>query len=591
MDVRVAKEVWMACEAVLDAPPFAKEVERDSFRWHTYIKLDLADYKAPDLVRLRDEVAKFLDTRGAKTLHRDVSSWLTANETPGGLAVVKARTCNQAYKLVTEYIRRTARKHVYEREQEGIEGVMLCYWVERIEYHSGEKREGRRVPSCFRLKLYYEEFGTINSTGVTIQEYECLGLTAHQILVRAGLLPETPTLRADYEANIAKYGDYYDKVGTQCHAIGVADDRGIDGNDDDDDRWWRNSRRTQLRLDKDGEPARVVIDIFHENPKTKDERDDTYSTYFWGSQKNITFDEDGESEWVGDDDEVPESTDEEKAKTEIPIHPYIAVFDLKRHKRLRIHVGNLELYKYDTTIRDKLILPKLNSMLIDNLLANKESTFRDVLRGKSGGTIILCQGPPGTGKTLTAEIYSEALGRPLYNVQCAQLGTDADALEDELLKCMARARRWAAVMLLDESDVYVHTRGNDLQQNAIVGVFLRTLEYHAGVLFMTTNRGDLVDDAILSRCTARIPYGMPAKADQLQIWRVLADANSIDLSNKTIAGIVDLHPHLSGRDIKNLLKLANYVALQRKCHITPALIDEVKIFKPTTDFGVVKQDA
>ena len=136
-------------------------------------------------------------------------------------------------------------------------------------------------------------------------------------------------------------------------------------------------------------------------------------------------------------------------------------------------------------------------------------------------------------------------------------------------------------MLLDEADVYVHTRGSDLVQNAIVGVFLRVLEYHSGVLFLTTNRGDLVDDAILSRCTARIPYGVPSVDDQRKIWRTLATANQVDVTEKELDGIVREHDKCSGRDIKNLLKLAMLVAKDDGRRIDADLISEMRQFKPT----------
>ena len=96
--------------------------------------------------------------------------------------------------------------------------------------------------------------------------------------------------------------------------------------------------------------------------------------------------------------------------------------------------------------------------------------------------------------------------RPLYSVQCSQLGLEPADLERELLKIFTRAARWNAILLLDEADVYIHRRGSDIQQNAIVGVFLRVLEYYSGVMFLTTNRAELVDDAIASRCLARIDY-------------------------------------------------------------------------------------
>ena len=147
---------------------------------------------------------------------------------------------------------------------------------------------------------------------------------------------------------------------------------------------------------------------------------------------------------------------------------------------------------------------------------------------------------------------------------------------------LERGKRWGAVMLLDEADVYIHRRGDDLVQNAIVGVFLRVMEYHAGVLFMTTNRGDLVDDAILSRCTARLEYGKPSAEAQARIWHAIATVNRVDLSPDTIAAIVAAHP-MSGRDIKNVFKLCQMVAHDRETGISVDLVGEMKRFKPTVE--------
>src|SRR6185295_19284784 len=104
-----------------------------------------------------------------------------------------------------------------------------------------------------------------------------------------------------------------------------------------------------------------------------------------------------------------------------------------------------------------------------------------IVAGKTGGTIVFCTGEPGTGKTLTGEVFSEVIKRPLYVVQCSQLGTDEEELEKQLKKVLRRAQRWGAILLIDEADVYVRERGDDIQQNAIVGVFLRVLEYYRGI--------------------------------------------------------------------------------------------------------------
>jgi len=47
---------------------------------------------------------------------------------------------------------------------------------------------------------------------------------------------------------------------------------------------------------------------------------------------------------------------------------------------------------------------------------------------------------------------------------------------------------------------------DDINRNAIVAEFLRVLEYFELLMFMTTNRPDDIDDAIVQRCAAIIRY-------------------------------------------------------------------------------------
>ena len=169
----------------------------------------------------------------------------------------------------------------------------------------------------------------------------------------------------------------------------------------------------------------------------------------------------------------------------------------------------------------------------------------------------------------------------MYSIQASQLGIDPLELEKELKLILRRASRWNAVLLLDEADVYVGQRGTDLIQNAIVGVFLRVLEYHSSLMFLTTNRPEIVDDAIASRCIARIDYSYPSAEDQVKIWTVLSQTSDIKLSDETIKEIVNIHNKFSGRDIKNMLKLANLQAVSRNENLGLKHVTYVKRFSPT----------
>ena len=120
-----------------------------------------------------------------------------------------------------------------------------------------------------------------------------------------------------------------------------------------------------------------------------------------------------------------------------------------------------------------------------------------------------------------------------------------------------------------------------MEHNAIVAAFLRILEYQSSVLFMTTNLADLVDDAVASRCVARIDYKRPGVTQQQEIWQVLNDVNETGLTASQLEEIVTAHDNLTGRDIKQLLKLASLVSANHGTPITPGTIKFVSQFQPT----------
>ncbi len=193
----------------------------------------------------------------------------------------------------------------------------------------------------------------------------------------------------------------------------------------------------------------------------------------------------------------------------------------------------------------------------------------DIVAGKSGGTTVLCAGPPGVGKTLTAEVYSEIIQRPLYRVHSGQLGLSVSAMEGALKDALTRAQRWGAVMLIDEADVYIKRRDDDMTMNAVVGVFLRVLEYFNGLLFLTTNRIDDIDEAIVSRCIALIKFYPPDAEARRKIWKVMSEQFALGLDAAVVDALVDTFPEASGRDIKGLSKL-----VAKYCHhkkVPPAM--------------------
>lgn len=552
-------------------------VSEDAFKWNRDVTIDLSHYSKFKIIQLKNAIAEYPELKGAQVALKDIAIWLDAvkNAKSG-----RPRNVKQFASLLTEYMKNVTGHRIYLRDTE--RDVDYAYYLGEIKYVPERVERGYTYPAYTNLSLYYREFGKDDSDDVKFFHQDIIGRTVLEALAEKGLQPETAPLRETYDETIVKYDECALKVGRQYWARGNATDD-LDGNPERRDSWYW-SRVNTIRMDKNGDPSRIVIDVFKEEDKERQERNREHlNLRWWYIAENRKPDAEGDME---EDDDLVEAAieDGEWSPPEIPIHPTVATFDMRRHVRLRLHVDQLERYVYTPSLGDKLVLPEDDRALVDILLENK-SEFADIIAGKGGGAVVMCTGRPGLGKTLTAEIYAEVSARPLYTVQCSQLGTDPDALEDNLLKAFARAERWNAILLLDEADVYVAPRANDLTQNAIVGVFLRVLEYYKGVLFMTSNRPDLVDDAIASRCIARLTYAVPSVADQERIWAIQATQNDITLGPKEIHKIAVEHPELSGRDVKNLLKLAILVSRAQKKPINAALINYVKRFKPTMDLA------
>lgn len=546
-------------------------LSEDKVRWKTTFDIDLSDLTRAKAQGLRAALAKHAAAKGFQSRLDDVDRWLVVLDGEK----VKIRRLRDLPAVMKQHLKAVPHHWVYERRTTAAD-VWQPYYVSNIEYIPTKKTNWGVIPEHVVVTMHWEELGRVCSATEKFHREDAVGMSVSRVLAERGYVTESPALRAAHDARTVYYAAIHDKVGRQFEAVGVAEPETRDR-----DSWYR--RTSDIVLERDGVPARVVVDILQEGDETRSSgRDERPSGSFWGAEP---CDHDGspddDDRDLGPGDEDPDGAADPETPV-VPLAPALMCFDLRRQLRMKIYVDQMTEYRYRTDLADKLILPAEVRDLVDMLVAHRGG-FRDIVGGKGGGAVILCAGPPGTGKTLTSEIYSEAMQRPLYSVQCSQLGLSPDELEKELLKVFARAARWGAILLLDEADVYVAARGSDLTQNAIVGVFLRVLEYYAGILFLTTNRADLVDDAVASRCLARIDYALPSEHDQRRIWCTLADAAGISISDDEIRAVVARHPRLSGRDVKNLLKLGSMVAAARGVPLTAAVVDGVKRFKPTSD--------
>lgn len=266
----------------------------------------------------------------------------------------------------------------------------------------------------------------------------------------------------------------------------------------------------------------------------------------------------------------------------LPEWSLVRVFNLATHDYVWLHSDFLTPYEYNKSLKDKLILPQTHRDLLDVLTTNVDAFSGDIIEGKTAGNVILCKGIPGVGKTLTAEIYSEIIERPLYLLHSGSLGTTAKEIEENLKTVFSRSERWNCVLLLDEADVFIVRRNDNIEQNAIVAEFLRTMEYFNGLLFMTTNRPHDIDEAIISRCAAIINYEKPTTTNAPKIWQVLAEQYGYTLSEKLLFELLETFKDITPRDIKMLLRLALRVAANQNAE------PDIEIFRQCAMFRAIK---
>lgn len=222
---------------------------------------------------------------------------------------------------------------------------------------------------------------------------------------------------------------------------------------------------------------------------------------------------------------------------------------------------------------DHLVLSQERKQIISAVVRQGGvSQKEDLIRSKQGGLIFLLHGPPGVGKTLTAEAVSEVLHRPLYYVTMGELGVNPEDLEERLSDVLDLCAGWNALAVLDEADVFLETRSNsDLIRNAMVCVMLRILEYHPGILFLTTNRVKSLDPAFESRITIAIRYESLNVDARRKVWSAQLDGILTPVSADIDVGALAARP-LNGRQIKNAVQLALCLAADQKSQLTHAIL-------------------
>lgn len=237
--------------------------------------------------------------------------------------------------------------------------------------------------------------------------------------------------------------------------------------------------------------------------------------------------------------------------------PFVRVFSLRHKSYIFAEIEELTEHVYHRDGKDKIVLPeKMRGALESIFNANGNEIFGDLFHGRHGGIVVLANGSSGVGKTLTAEVFAEYQERPLYSMEISEIGTSVEKVERSLQAIFARARKWNAVLLFDEADIFLSKRApDDLERSAIVGIFLRLLDYYEGTFFLTTNRGEEIDDAFKSRVTLYLNYPELTNETRHSIWVNMLKSANINIKVDPDVWFQIVETPLNGRQIRNQVRL------------------------------------
>jgi len=499
--------------------------------------IDIRTLDRPKLDEFYAVLQKYPDARTARV---HINAYKRGLDSPKG---AKVETLRAAAGAMVDYL--------VDQAIEGwlfkIDDNPIAALVTGIEFYPAIKKRDYEQEAYIQIRMIQNQKGKTERVNFDIKASEAGGQTIAAMLRNKGWQKETEELHQLYQEELVRFKEIRPMYGQQLQ---LRTSRTHTNEDPDQSYWERkrnNRRKTEVDLLKDNAGRLVHDDEIEEGQFS-------VKSYSYSDPDN-PYIQPGLQAAL--EQKLGEDT---KAFSKAPHLMVFRCYHLGQHVDLDVHVREVEKYTYDTKIRQRLILPDMYNEVLDVLTDDMSLVQEDIVRGKTGGTVILLCGMPGLGKTLTAEVYAEFREVPLLRVHSGQLGTQAAKIEESLLHFYQKAADWGCPVLIDECDVFVRSRGDSLEQNAVVAVFLRTLEYQANTIFLTTNRKDSIDDAVLSRASAIVTYDYPEHKELREIWQTQRNQLLPNLSDTTIHELSEwFKKHdkkMSGRDVKNILRLA-----------------------------------
>jgi hypothetical protein len=194
------------------------------------------------------------------------------------------------------------------------------------------------------------------------------------------------------------------------------------------------------------------------------------------------------------------------------------------------------------------------------------------------GLTALFSGPPGTGKTMLAGLISRELGLDLFRIDLSRvLSKYIGETEQRLGRLFEEGKRGGVALLFDEADSLFARRTEvkssvDRYANLEVNFLLQKMEEYSGVVILTTNFADSIDEAFKRRIRFHAQFPMPNQEEREQLWTAMIPPKA-PIQDEVAFDLLAKAYEFSGGEIKNAVLRAAFYAAVEDSPLTLELLD------------------
>ncbi|TGO07885.1 hypothetical protein BTUL_0240g00140 [Botrytis tulipae] len=147
-----------------------------------------------------------------------------------------------------------------------------------------------------------------------------------------------------------------------------------------------------------------------------------------------------------------------------------------------------------------LVIPEGHESLLKALVGTHPSSqsLQSRISRDPSSLAILLHGPKSTGKFLTVKALASHFNRPLYTITSSDLGMITWDAARELSTHFKRATKWNCIIAIpDAKRRFPHRKSPSDGDSNTSGLFLRELELFRGIVILTTDMKDEVEEQVV----------------------------------------------------------------------------------------------